>query len=623
MTSQSLVFTGYGAAFPRHKVTNSMLVNLARSGMFTGVSPERFKDDERFKDYVAQHPNMQLDEAAFHYSVEGSGFHTRYHIAPYPAGRRLRSPAVDAAELGGLAVNEALEQARLTGEDIDAWVIGSYAVHGVPGIGPLVKEYCTRPGRIVPVRSLQGGCGTWVIALQMAQEMFATNPRLRHVVVAHTDVCSVHLYNQGDYVRPMLFGDGAAAVVLSRLPGLPEGTGLLATDSAVDLAFMGHVGVDMQNEFYHDPAEVKKVAVRGMASSVKALLHETGLGAADVQWLIPHQTGYGIIDKTARTLRIPLDRVHRGVNWEYGNISGGTVPAGLWHMERAGKFRPGDLVVGAAAGAGGEFGSFVYRMPPPLARAPRPGRLVGKRVLLTGASGEIGSAVLSELVREGAQVLAVRHQSPLTLADVPTLDLDMEAESSISEAVTALKAEGRKFDVLVHCAGASIQEAGNAMGQLGEGLTRLMAMNFSAPARLTMALCKAGLFGPWTSQVVYLGSAVEDYPAAGHSAFVASKRALHGWAASASSDLWRHDISSVYVQLGVVHGRRTAHLTEAQLQSACTDIHQKGPISVGEAARLLVQGLWAVKVPTGFDTQEKHMTVRRLAYTYESPLADR
>lgn len=615
----AIVFSGFGAAFPRHKVTNPMLAQLARAGMFTGVSADKLRDTAEFQAWRAEHPEQDEDVAAFCFSVEGHGFHERYHLQEFPAGRRSRHPGIDVAELAARAIEEALDTARLDANDVGAWVIGSFSVHGLPGIAALVKEYLTRPGNASQVRSIHGACGGFAISLQTAREMFATQPSLKHIVVAHTDAVSPHLYNQGDYVRPALFGDGAAAIVLTRDELAEDGSGLLTSNAFQDQGFMGHIGIDMRNELYHAPQEVKKLAVQALTDSANRALADAGLDSAAVNWFVPHQTGNGIVDKTARMLKIDDARVVKDVQRDFGNISGATVPAGLWCLHRKGLLTPGMVVLGVTAGAGGEMGAFVYRVPLHAEEREKRSRLAGKRVMLTGASGEIGGAILRELQREGAQVVVVRNRNPVELNGAEELVVDLSDSASVEAALARLVADKKKFDALIHCAGAPCPVS-PALSMPMADLTNTLKVNYQAPVTLTSVMAKARLI---RGTVVYIGSASEDYQVAGSSVYLASKRALHGWAASASTELQRYSVDSLYVQLGVVRMGMAAVLSEAQLQAACETFRQREPMHAADVARRIVHGLCAAKVPGCYDTLENALTVRRDGYIFEAPQPDR
>jgi fatty acyl-CoA reductase len=119
-------------------------------------------------------------------------------------------------------------------------------------------------------------------------------------------------------------------------------------------------------------------------------------------------------------------------------------------------------------------------------------RLAGKRLLLTGASGFVGKAVLAQLLREvpEAQVtVLLRGDAPRRLRDevlssTPFADLDGGAVHAISGDLggDGLEAAGG-IDVVVHCA---------ASVSFEQPLDESLELNGRGPARLLRALRDAG-----------------------------------------------------------------------------------------------------------------------------------
>lgn len=618
----SLVFSGFGAAFGRYRVSNEELAQLVAARRFTGVSVNRMRAEPGFDAYRLKRPELSEEVAAFCFSAESGGFLERYHVYRYPEATRPRPVTVEAAELAARAVDEALQQAGLSGADVDAWLVSSSSVPGTPGVASLVKEYFVKEDKLTRVRSIQAACGALPVAIEMARDLFAAHPQMRHIVVAHTEVLSQWLLNQPDYVRPMLFGDGAGAVVISRQAFEGESPqGLLAAVSTQHPGFMDHLGVNEKGEMFHEPAEVKKLAVSGMVSTAGEVLSQAGIAASAVDWFVPHQTGNGIVLKTARMLKIDLERVPRESQWHYGNTSGATVLIGMWLLSRQHKLLPGQVLLGAAAGAGGDIGAFVYRVPESVAPAAPVPRLAGKRILLTGASGQVGSEVLRELLRQGADVVALRHSTQLSSVPTEEIEVDFLDSDSVAACLSRLCADKAKFDALIHCAGSRPRPAPVLAAPVPE-LEAAMKLDCLGAASLTQGLAKARLL---KGTVIYLGSAAEDFQCASSPGHVLAKKALHGWSASAAAELKRAGVESLYMQLGLVQHEdgSASKMTPAQVETTLEAWGQDQPLSAAAVANQVVRALWATKVVGVHDSIEGNMRVRRVGYAYAHPLADR
>jgi 3-oxoacyl-[acyl-carrier-protein] synthase-3 len=75
-----------------------------------------------------------------------------------------------------------------------------------------------------------------------------------------------------------------------------------------------------------DGREVFRFATRVMGHAAREALELAGLTTDDVQWIIPHQANYRIIETAAKYLKMPLDRFVINVD-RYGNTSTASYPS--------------------------------------------------------------------------------------------------------------------------------------------------------------------------------------------------------------------------------------------------------------------------------------------------------
>lgn len=78
-------------------------------------------------------------------------------------------------------------------------------------------------------------------------------------------------------------------------------------------------------------------------------------------------------------------------------------------------------------------------------------RLSGKRAVVTGAAGGIGSAIATLFAQEGADVTGLDLARPS--GDQAFLSCDVSDSGSVEDAFSALSADGRPLDILVNAAG--------------------------------------------------------------------------------------------------------------------------------------------------------------------------
>ncbi len=64
----------------------------------------------------------------------------------------------------------------------------------------------------------------------------------------------------------------------------------------------------------------------------------------DVQWIIPHQANFRIIETAAKYLKMPLDKFVINVE-HYGNTSTASIPIATVEAVQKGQLKAGDKVV--------------------------------------------------------------------------------------------------------------------------------------------------------------------------------------------------------------------------------------------------------------------------------------
>jgi 3-oxoacyl-[acyl-carrier-protein] synthase-3 len=208
---------------------------------------------------------------------------------------------------------------------------------------------------------LLAGCTGFMYALVQAYGMMAAGLAERALVVGG-DVLS-RILDWTDRSTLVLFGDGAGAVVLERVPQ----RGFLGFELGADggggihLSLPGSGSRKLEdasaNGYVHmNGREVFKFATRVLVSSAEAVLERCGVSVEDVDVYVPHQANVRILDHAAQKLGIPRERMVVNVD-RYGNTSSGSIPLALAEAQRDGRLTKGDLVLMTGMGAGLTWGS--------------------------------------------------------------------------------------------------------------------------------------------------------------------------------------------------------------------------------------------------------------------------
>ena len=280
--------------------------------------------------------------------------------------RRIAADDEAMTDLALPAAQQALRQAGVDAADLDLIVVATVTPDTMfPTTSALLAD---RLGaQSAAAYDLLAGCTGFMYALAQGYGMVASGLADRALVVGG-DVLS-RILDWTDRTTCILFGDGAGAVVLERVPsggfrgfelGADGGGGIHLSLPAGGsrLPASAETVAGGQHFVKMNGREVFKFATRVLVSSAEKVLDECGLSIGDVDVYVPHQANVRIIDHAARKLGIPQERVVVNVD-RYGNTSSGSIPLALADAVSDGVLQPGAIVLMTGMGAGLTWGSAV------------------------------------------------------------------------------------------------------------------------------------------------------------------------------------------------------------------------------------------------------------------------
>ena len=106
--------------------------------------------------------------------------------------------------------------------------------------------------------------------------------------------------------------------------------------------------------------EVFKHAVQKLAAVADEVMDKAGVESDEIDWIVPHQANFRIIESTAKKAKIPMEKVIVTVG-EHGNTSAASIPLALSAGVNQGRIRPGELLLMEAIGGGLAWGSALLR----------------------------------------------------------------------------------------------------------------------------------------------------------------------------------------------------------------------------------------------------------------------
>jgi 3-oxoacyl-[acyl-carrier-protein] synthase III len=349
------VIVGSGAAIPPHRVTNDMLARIMDTS------------DEWIR--------------------ERSGVESRYFVDPGTA----------TSDLGAAAAAQALEAARVPRHEVDLVISATMTPdHYFPGNGGIMQAKLGLPP--VACFDIRQQCVGFLYGMQLADAHIRAGLARTVLLVGaeiHTGFMPYspanweYLYGRSD-VPPtaeewawntrfrhliVLFGDGAAAVVVKAEEGGERGvidTVLHADGTDYEKLYVP--GTGFKHRPYTDPEQFRrgdhipvmdgryvfKVATTKMLEAAQEVLERNRVRPQDLSLVLMHQANLRINEYCQKALGLPAEKVHNNIQ-KYGNTTAATIPL-LWdECVRAGRVRPGDLVLMLAFGAGMGWGALLLR----------------------------------------------------------------------------------------------------------------------------------------------------------------------------------------------------------------------------------------------------------------------
>jgi 3-oxoacyl-[acyl-carrier-protein] synthase-3 len=282
--------------------------------------------------------------------------------------RRIAAPGEACSDLGMMAAERALKAAGVAAVDLDMILVATCTGdHLLPSTACLIQH------RLGATRAaacdLSAACCGFIYALAVGEAYVKTGAR--HVLIIGSEIMSM-LTDWTDRNTCVLFGDGAGAAVLSPAEG-EQGilSAHLHSDGNLwDLICVpgGGSRVPPSEKMLAEGLqylkmkgnETFKVAVKTLEEAAREALSANNLTVEDVDLYIPHQANIRIIKAVATRLGLPMEKVVLNLD-RYGNTSAASIPLALDEAVRAGRVKPGSLVLMEAFGAGLTWASAVIR----------------------------------------------------------------------------------------------------------------------------------------------------------------------------------------------------------------------------------------------------------------------
>jgi len=354
----STIFTGTGSYIPERIVTN------AEFGQHEFYSEEQVKLPQSGEVIVRKFKDI-------------TGIEERRYVAS----------ELQSSDIGAMAARRALDDAKLTGEEIDQIIVahnfgdvryGTIQTDILPGLSPRIKHLLGIKNPDCIAYDILFGCPGWLQGVIQAHVYIQQGAAKRCLVIGTETLSRVLDQNDRD---SMIFSDGAGASVLE-VASSQTSSGILSyaarsdsTEEAYYL-FLGKSnlpGSDPRIRYIKMKGrKIYEYALSNVPAAMKICLDKAGVHVSQVKKVLIHQANakmdHAIIERLYELYgvkQVPDDIMPMSID-KLGNSSVATVIT-LFDLIRKGKLQehelhPGDLVLMASVGAGMHINAVLYRM---------------------------------------------------------------------------------------------------------------------------------------------------------------------------------------------------------------------------------------------------------------------
>ncbi|HEX8362862.1 MAG TPA: ketoacyl-ACP synthase III [Longimicrobium sp.] len=288
--------------------------------------------------------------------------------------RRWCGPDESTADLAEEAARAAMADAGVAPEDVDLLIVSTDTPEYVsPATSSVLHGRLGLPGA-AGTFDVNSACAGFATALDVAWKYIRADERYERVLVVAAYAMSKFL-DPSDKKTATIFADGAGAVVLAR-SGAP---GILASELFADGSLSAGMGVfaggaaepitdevlrsGYRNRLRFVTRYPREVNEEGWPRIVRSVLGRTGHRVEDVDLWLWTQVNRSTIEAVMGILGEPMERAHT-VMEKWGYTGNACLAMALDDAARAGRLRPGDLVVMTGSGAGLSMGCVALRWQP-------------------------------------------------------------------------------------------------------------------------------------------------------------------------------------------------------------------------------------------------------------------
>jgi 3-oxoacyl-[acyl-carrier-protein] synthase-3 len=281
--------------------------------------------------------------------------------------RFLATDEQSTSDLAYEAAKVAIERSGLEKSEIDAIICATIT----PDFFCMPSTACVVADKLgishITAFDISAACSGFVYALSIAKAFVESGIKKNILIIGAEKMSSIVDYS--DRTTCILFGDGAGAAVIGATEKKEES--VLDIHTSSDGSYQDFLVTPGGGSKYPCSTqtlkdglqylqmkgnETFKLAVNTLTKDVKDILEKNSLTSDDIDYFVPHQANFRIIDAVGRKLKFSQEKIVLTVE-KYGNTSAASIPMAINDWYESGKLNSGDLMLLDTFGGGLTWGS--------------------------------------------------------------------------------------------------------------------------------------------------------------------------------------------------------------------------------------------------------------------------
>ncbi len=281
--------------------------------------------------------------------------------------RYIAESDIYTSDMGTKAAEVAIARSGVEKDEIDAIICATIT----PDYFCMPSTACVIADKLgiknVTAFDISAACSGFVYGLNIAKAFIESGLKKNVLIIGAEKLSAIVDYT--DRTTCILFGDGAGAAVIGASEEKKES--VLDIHTSSDGAFQDFLitpGGGVKNPCSQDVIdqhlhylkmkgnETFKLAVNTLTKDVTRILEKNDLTSDDIDYFVPHQANFRIIDAVGRKLKFSPEQIVLTVT-KYGNTSAASIPMAINEWYEKGKLKSGDLMLLDTFGGGLTWGS--------------------------------------------------------------------------------------------------------------------------------------------------------------------------------------------------------------------------------------------------------------------------